>query len=686
MTATVLDWPSCRAALRQVLPVLGVPGAEVPTEPPSDTDPIAMAAARAGIRARHAVLRESLDSLPRMPIVAVRRGEAMVLLASRRGWTISAPTSGAPTRALAQADIDQLDRHAWVMERRLPSEGLRGWRLLPFALRGSGPAMTGTVVTGLLVSALSFAVPVVSLFLVMALLLQQDGRVPWLCLAVISTVPLGWLLGGFRDRCVATVQTGLQAGLEPAVWDRLLHLPLSFFRRHSTSRLFNHASGVGRLRGMLGSSGLDALVNVVFAALAVALLSIVDVVLGLVAMGIAITLLAVVSWLSWRQHKHDLEVYDAVESVQSTVYPALLGIDEVRVYGAQDLVFARWWKIYSRQKREDDAGLRYAELSMALISAALPLFLSALLPLIAARGIGGQAIWAASFAAVQLNLVLIRLPVVLQALLWVPAMHARLLPILTTAPEVEPTAALPGRLTGFAELRHVTFGYADSTEPVLNGLNLFVHPGEFLAVVGESGSGKSTLLRLLLGLDRPERGAVLLDGDDLRDLDLDVVRGQIGYVPQDSKVPRGDIRSIILGSSVRRDDATAWRSAELAGIAGDIRALPMGMDTQLTDGLTGFSGGQMQRLLIARALAKQPRFLLLDEATSALDSATQDQVSAAIDALGITRIVVAHRLSTIRRADRIVVLSQGRIVESGTYEGLVAAGGRFAALAASNLI
>ncbi|MFG2794362.1 ATP-binding cassette domain-containing protein [Streptomyces sp. NPDC048419] len=609
----------------------------------------------------------------------------MVLLPSRRGWTISAPGSAWLERALTTADHDRLDRHGWVMERRLPSAGLRGWALLRFALRGSGRAVTGTVVSGLVVSLLSFVVPIASLFLITALLLKQDDRVAWLCAAVIATVPAGWLLGRLRDHCLAVAQSGLQAGFEPAVWDRLLHLPLSFFRQHSTGTLFNHASGVSRLRLMLGSSGLDALINVVFAALAIALLSVVDLVLGLVAVGIAVTLLAGVTWLCWRQHRHDLEVYDAVESVQSMVYPALLGIDEVRVYGAQDLVFARWWKIFSRQKRSDDAGLRYLEISTALITVALPLMLSALLPLIAARGIGGAGIWAASFAAVQLNLVVSRLPGVLQVLLWVPAMHTRLLPILTAPPEVKPTAVLPGRITGRADLRNVTFRYANSSTPVLDGVDLCVDPGEFLAVVGESGSGKSTLLRLLLGLEPPDEGSILLDGHDLCELDLDAVRSQIGYVPQDSKTPRGDIRSLILGGSPERDDITAWRSAELAGIAADIQQLPMGMDTHLTDGLSGFSGGQMQRLLIARALAKQPQILLLDEATSALDNATQDQVSTAIDALGITRVVVAHRLSTIRRADRIVVLSEGRIAESGTYEGLLADGGLFADLAASSL-
>jgi ABC-type bacteriocin/lantibiotic exporter with double-glycine peptidase domain len=204
-----------------------------------------------------------------------------------------------------------------------------------------------------------------------------------------------------------------------------------------------------------------------------------------------------------------------------------------------------------------------------------------------------------------------------------------------------------------------------------------VAAGSFTAIVGGSGSGKTTLLALALGFSRPDRGAVLFDDQDLAGLDVAAVRRQIGVVRQGGRLLGGSLMENIRGMHDCTLDE-AWQAAELAGIANDIRAMPMGMHTAVIEGSAGFSGGQVQRLLLARALTGQPRILILDEATSALDNVTQAEVVENISRLGITRIVVAHRLSTIRHADAIHFLHEGAIVESGTFDELMRAGGRFA--------
>ncbi len=215
---------------------------------------------------------------------------------------------------------------------------------------------------------------------------------------------------------------------------------------------------------------------------------------------------------------------------------------------------------------------------------------------------------------------------------------------------------------------------------MLKDLSLKIHPGEYVAIVGRTGCGKSTLVRLLLGFEKPEKGAVYYDGRDLSSLDLPSLRRKIGTVTQDAGLFRGNIYSNIVITAPELSMEDAWEAAETAGIADDIRLMPMGMHTIISEGQGGISGGQRQRLMIARAIAPKPKLLIFDEATSSLDNRTQKQVSEALDQMGCTRVVIAHRLSTIRHCDRILVLDGGRIVEDGTYEQLIERGGVFAGL------
>ena len=238
------------------------------------------------------------------------------------------------------------------------------------------------------------------------------------------------------------------------------------------------------------------------------------------------------------------------------------------------------------------------------------------------------------------------------------------------------------RLSGSIELSKVSFRYRESMPYVIDGLSLKIRAGEYVAIVGSTGCGKSTLMRLLLGFEKPEKGAIYYDGKDIEKLDLRSLRRRIGTVMQSGSLFQGDIYSNIVITDPRLSLDDAWEAAEIAGIADDIRAMPMGMQTLISEGGGGISGGQKQRLMIARAVAPRPKILMFDEATSALDNKTQKQVSDALDALKCTRIVIAHRLSTIRHCDRILVMDKGKIVEDGTYEELIAKNGLFAALVA----
>ena len=255
-------------------------------------------------------------------------------------------------------------------------------------------------------------------------------------------------------------------------------------------------------------------------------------------------------------------------------------------------------------------------------------------------------------------------------------------PILKTEPESTENRKMVTKLNGSIELSNVFFRYNESMPYVVNGMNLKIRAGEYIAIVGTTGCGKSTLMRLLLGFETPERGAIYYDGVDMSKLDLRSLRRRIGAVTQNGSLFQGDIYSNIVISAPHLTLDEAWEAAELAGIADDIKAMPMGMQTIISEGQGGISGGQKQRLMIARAVAPKPRILMFDEATSALDNKTQKQVSEALDRLKCTRIVIAHRLSTIKNCDRILVLDKGQILEDGTYDELIERNGFFAELVA----
>ena len=238
------------------------------------------------------------------------------------------------------------------------------------------------------------------------------------------------------------------------------------------------------------------------------------------------------------------------------------------------------------------------------------------------------------------------------------------------------------RLSGGIELNNVSFRYSENMPLVLDDLSLKIRPGQYVAIVGKTGCGKSTLMRLLLGFEHPKKGAIYYDGRDLEKIELRSLRRRIGVVIQNGKLFQGDIYSNIVISAPWLTRQDAWDAAELAGIADDIRSMPMGMDTIITEGAGGISGGQRQRLMIARAIAPKPKILMFDEATSALDNITQKKISESLDSLKCTRIVIAHRLSTIKQCDRIIVLDKGKIIEDGKYEELIEKNGFFAELVA----
>ena len=368
-------------------------------------------------------------------------------------------------------------------------------------------------------------------------------------------------------------------------------------------------------------------------------------------------------------NKRKILEYKAQEN--GYIYNALRRISKIRVTGTENRTFIRWAKMYYKV----DEATFHPSLWIRLCGAvptAISLTALCLIYYLAARtGISKTAYFgfAASYGAVTAMLGQITGSVEEYAAIL--PIFDMLKPLLSQTTENAGDRRMVANLSGNIRVQDVSFSYSKDGPRILNRLNMNIRAGEYVAITGRTGCGKSTLMRLLLGFETPQRGMIYYDRNMLDKLDLRSVRQQIGTVLQDGKLFIGDIYSniVICNPSLSLDEA--WEAAELAGISEDIRQMPMGMRTLISEENGGISGGQKQRLMIARAIANHPKILFFDEATSALDNISQKKVSESLDSLKCTRIVIAHRLSTIRNCDRILVMDQGNIVGDGSYEELL---------------
>ena len=363
-------------------------------------------------------------------------------------------------------------------------------------------------------------------------------------------------------------------------------------------------------------------------------------------------------------------------------YALISGIQKIKLAGAEKRAFARWGNLYAEEARMSYDPPLFLKLH-AVINLAITLTGALVMYWMAVQsGVSIADYYAFNTAYGMVSGAFLSLTGIALTVAQIRPILTMVQPFFDTVPEIAEEKEVLSRLSGGIELSHVSFRYQEHMPLILDDLSLKIRPGQYVAIVGKTGCGKSTLLRLLLGFEKPQKGAIYYDGKDLQRIDLRSLRRRVGVVIQNGKLFQGDIYSNIVISAPHLTQQEAWEAAELAGIADDIRSMPMGMHTIISEGSGGISGGQRQRLMIARAIAPKPKLLMFDEATSALDNLTQKKISESLDSLKCTRIVIAHRLSTIKQCDRILVLDKGKIVEAGKYEELIARGGFFAELVA----
>ena len=484
------------------------------------------------------------------------------------------------------------------------------------------------------------------------------------------------LINGVKSLIMARINTKMNISVQAATMSRVMSLPAEFFKNYGSGELSARAQYINSLCNMLVSTILSTGLTSVFS---LAYISQIFIYAPALVVPSLIITIATVTFSKMRISKKSMEI-SSNESGMS--YALISGVQKIKLSGAEKRAFARWGNLFADGARLSYDPPMFLKIN-TVISSAISLVGTLVMYYFAvSSGVSVADYYAFNTVYGTVSGAFMSLAGIALTVAQIKPIMDMVKPILQAVPEISEGKQVITRLSGGIELNNVSFRYNENMPLVVDDMSLKIRPGQYVAIVGATGCGKSTLMRLMLGFETPQKGAVYFDGKDISNVDLKSLRRNIGVVMQNGKLFSGDIFSNITISAPWLTMDDAWHAAELSGIAEDIRRMPMGMHTIISEGSGGVSGGQRQRLMIARAIAPKPKILMFDEATSALDNLTQKTVSESLDGLKCTRIVIAHRLSTIRQCDRIIVLDKGKIIEDGTYDELIRNGGFFAELVA----
>ncbi|MEU9071570.1 NHLP bacteriocin export ABC transporter permease/ATPase subunit [Streptomyces sp. NPDC048109] len=674
---TAADADATYAACRLVARAAGIPLAE-PARGGTESDrldPVERVALASRVRTRSVRLEDRWWRDDVGPLVGQRTlsGAPVALLWRRGGYVAVHPATGRET-PVEKANAGEFEPRAVMFYRPLPERRLGPLRLLRFCLAGTRGDLTGLLLAGLVTVGLGALVPVATGKVLGEFVPKaQTGLIVQVCLAVMlsSVVAAAFML--LQNLTILRLEGRIEATLQPAVWDRLLRLPTKFFTERSTGELASAAMGISAIRRLLAGVGPTVAQSVTVGAVNLVLLLWFSVPMALAAIGMLVVVAGVFLGLGLWQVRWQRRLVKLTNKLNNQAFQTLRGLPKLRVAAAENYAYAAWAERFAHSRELQRRAGRIKNLNAVLGAVYLPLCTLLMFMLLAGPARGSMS--AAEFLTFNASVTMLLTSVTQLTGAFVSGVAAlplfeEIRPVLDATPEVRTASTRPGPLSGAIEARRLSFRYTDDGPLVLDDVSFDVRPGEFVAVVGPSGCGKSTLLRLLIGFDRPLSGSVLYDGQDLAALDRSAVRRQCGVVLQHAQPFTGSILDVICGTEPYTPEE-AMAAAEMAGLAEDIKRMPMGLHT-IVSGSGAVSGGQRQRLMIAQALIRRPRILFFDEATSALDNETQRTVIESTKALNATRVVIAHRLSTVLDADRVIVMEDGRVAQQGPPAELLA--------------
>ncbi len=574
-----------------------------------------------------------------------------------------------------------LREDAWLFYPSLETAGV-GLRAL-FQIAGAelSPSLTRFVAAGVLVGLILLLPAVMLGYIADEVIPAGDTSLLYAVTATLAVFALiGALLHTYQGLSLMRIEGRAFSRIESAFWDRLLRLPPGFLRRYSVGDIAMRGRTFQILRDAGQSVIANTVLSVFFLLPVFALILYYDTALAGLTAAFALASLFVTIVLGVRLISPNRQVIRSVHRLAGQLFQLINGISKLRVDNAEGSAFAVWAREYRKQKQAE-LELAVVEGHLQAFSAALPLLAGAVL-LLAVTLLGHERFALGDFLVVYTVFLMFQAAVArlgesfsaVAAIL--PALD-QIQPLLAESPEASAAGEPVEYLGGELAFDHVTFRYDPEGPRILDDVTIHARPGEFIAIAGESGAGKSTLFRLALGLEQPSAGAVYYDGRDLKHLNTKQVRRKIGVVPQEVQLHPEDIWDNVVGGLADATAEDAWQAARTAAVDQEIKAMPMGMLTCVGVGSSVTSGGESQRILIARSLIRNPRILLLDEATNWLDNESQSRVMANLAALTSTRIVIAHRLSTLRQADRIYVMCAGKVVQEGAFEELMTTEGVF---------
>lgn len=623
------------------------------------------------------------DNGPLLGFLGDEQQPVALIPRSPRSYMLHNPQSGEVKKVTAVLAA-QIHPGGYMFYRPFENKALSMTDLLKFGMKNQKYNLTFLLISGGLVSLLGLVLPILTGY-IFDYVIPNSARSQLLVVSIVLLI-IGGCVSLFQllqNITLLRLQGQWGMALQAAVWDRLMALPVSFFRKYTAGDLGQRAMAINTIQQLLTGSVLNALLVGLFSIFNFFLLYYYNSQLALIATLMVFVAVGATIAIGVKQVALRRQVEELNGEISGLVLQTLSGLPKLRAAGAEPRAFAAWADKFSRVK-QTILNSRQLGNRLLVFNSGYTVLTSMVIFAMVAWSYGSEmstgTFLAFNVAFTQFLISVLVLGNTVTRIMGVVPTYERALPILQTLPEIDSQKEHPGELSGGITISRVSFRYESSGPMVLEDISMEIEPGQFVAIVGASGSGKSTLLRLLLGFEKPSAGAIYFDNHDISKVDIQEVRRQIGAVLQNGKLISGSIYVNIVGASpLSIDDAR--EAAQMAGMADDIKQMPMGMHTVVTDGGGTLSGGQRQRLLIARAIVHKPRILFFDEATSALDNRAQAHVSASLDRLQATRIVIAHRLSTIQNADKIFVLDKGKIIQSGKYKELINTPGLFAELA-----